>query len=156
LAEKEKTGVLQKDGHSDQELQQILELRKVAVVGISRDPTKPSHYVTKYLKKHEYSIIPVNPFCEEVLGLRCYKSLLDVEESVDIVDVFRPSHKVPAVIDEALKKRPKVVWLQEGIHHSESERKALLSGIEVVWNRCMMKEHVRLYGGKPRVSLSSL
>jgi len=156
MAEKDRSPGSENDGHSDQELEKILRLRKVAVVGISRDPTKPSHYVSKYLKEHEYEILPVNPFCDEVLGLKCFKSLLDIEKPIDIVQIFRPSKDVPLVVDAAMKKNVKVIWLQEGIHNPQSESEATRHGLQVVWNRCMMKEHVRLYGGKPRVSLSRI
>ncbi len=92
--------------------------------------------------------LPVNPFAQEVFGLKCYKSLLDVEKPIDIVDVFRPSGNVPAVIDAAIKKKVRVVWLQQGIHDPASEEDAIKNGINVVWNRCMMKEHSRLFGEK--------
>jgi predicted CoA-binding protein len=147
---------LEKDSHSDEAMKEILRFRNVAVVGISRDPTKPSYYVAEYLKDHGYHIMPVNPFAQQVLGLKCYKTLLDIEEPVDIVDVFRPSQDVPPIIEMAITKKPKVVWLQEGIHNSKAEEYAMKHGIDVVWNRCMMKEHVRLFGGKPRVSLGRL
>lgn len=137
-----------KDELSDSEVKGILRLRNVAVVGISRDPAKPAHFVPKYLKQHGYHIIPVNPSAQEILALRCYKSLLDVKEPIDIVDVFRPSMDVPPVVDAAIKNEAKVVWLQEGIHNPKSEEDAMRHGIEVVWNRCMMKEHARLYGDK--------
>jgi len=154
LVDKEGSENLGKDKHSDQEIIEILKLRNVAVIGISRDPTKPSHYVPKYLKEHGFHITPVNPFAEEILDLKCYKSLLEVEEPIDIVDVFRPSKEVPSVMEEVIKKKAKVVWLQEGIHNPESEQDAITHGLEVIWNRCIMKEHARLYGGKPRLSLS--
>src|SRR3972149_2350718 len=130
-----------KDELSDSEVKGILRLRNVAVVGISRDPAKPAHFVPKYLKQHGYHIIPVNPSAQEILALRCYKSLLDVKVPIDIVDVFRPSMDVPPVVEAAIKKEAKVVWLQEGIHNPKSEEDAMRHGIEVVWNRCMMKEH---------------
>jgi len=154
LVDKKSPENLGKDSHSDEEITEILKLRKVAVIGISRDPTKASHYVPKYLKEHGYHIMPVNPFAQEILNLRCYRSLLDVEEPVDIVDVFRPSENVPSVIDEAIEKKVRIIWLQEGIHNPESEENAIRHGLGVIWNRCMMKEHARLYGGKPRISLS--
>jgi len=134
----------ERDAHSDQEIMSILRLRNVAVVGISRDATKPSHYVPRYLIEHGYNVLPVNPFAQEVFGLKCYKSLLDVEKPIDIVDVFRPSGNVPA----AIKKKVRVVWLQQGIHDPASEEDAIKNGINVVWNRCMMKEHSRLFGEK--------
>jgi predicted CoA-binding protein len=144
------------DAHSDSEVKAILELRNVAVVGISRDPAKPAHFVSKYLKEHGYNIIPVNPSAQEILGQRCYPSLLDASEPIDIVDVFRPSQDVPPVIQAAIKKHAKIVWLQEGIHNLKAEEEAMGHGIEVLWNRCMMKEHARLHGEKPYAPPSKL
>lgn len=155
MSRKNGINILGKDYHTDREIVNILKSsRNVAVVGISRNPTKPSHYVPKYLIEHEYHVIPVNPFAEEVLGLKCHKSLVQVNEPFEIVDVFRPSEDVPHIVDESIKQNTKVIWLQEGIHNLESERTAIEQGIEVVWNRCIMKEHARLCGGKPRISLS--
>ena len=131
-------------------MKEILKLRNVAVVGMSRDPAKPAHFVPKYLKEHGYHIIPVNPSAQEILGIKCYKSLLDANEPIDIVDVFRPSKDVPAVVEQAIKKKPKAIWLQEGIHNQGAEEEAAKRGLDVVWNRCMMKEHSRLYE-KPAV-----
>ena len=148
------TETVGKDSHSDDEVRELLKLRNVAVVGISRDPAKPAYFVPKYLKDHGYHIVPVNPSAEEILGLRCYKSLLDVNDPIGIVDIFRPSQDVPPVVEAAIKKGVEVVWLQEGIHNPKAEELAMSHGVEVIWNRCMMKEHARLHGEKPYVPLS--
>ncbi len=134
------------DGLTDEEIKRILSLRRVAVVGMSRDPAKPAHYVPKYLLEKGYEVIPVNPTADEILGLKVYKSLSEVPGPIDIVDVFRPSEVVPEVVREAVKVRPRVIWLQEGIYHPEAVEIARSNGIEIVWNRCMMKEHRRLLG----------
>ena len=134
------------DGLTDEEIRQILSLKRVAVVGMSRDPAKPAHYVPKYLLERGYEIIPVNPTADVILGLRVYKSLREVQGPVDVVDVFRPSEAVPEVVREAVFVRPKVVWLQEGIYHPEAVEIARANGIKIAWNRCMMKEHRRLFG----------
>jgi len=134
------------DGLNDAEIREILSLRRVAVVGMSKDPAKPAHYVPKYLLERGYEVIPVNPTADEILGLRVYKSLREVPGPVDIVDVFRPSDAVPEVVREAVALRPKVIWLQEGIYHPEAVEVARANGIKIVWNRCMMKEHRRLLG----------
>ena len=144
---------MDKDNHSDSEIAEILRCRNVAVVGISRDQTKPSYYVAKYLWEHGYHIVPVNPIAQEILGLKCYARLLDIHENVEIVDVFRPSTEVPKVVEGAIAKKAKVVWLQEGIYNAEAEATAAQEGIKIVWNRCMMKEHVRLFGKKLGISL---
>jgi len=144
------------DPLSDEEIKSILSLRRVVVVGMSRDPVKPAHYVPKFLLRHGYEIVPVNPTAEEILGLRVYKSILEVPGEIDVVEVFRPSDQVSPVVKEAIKKKPKAIWLQEGIYNEEAVKAAQDAGIKIVWNRCMMKEHNRLFGSKPLVSLSHL
>ena len=139
-------GPIPPDGLTDEEIRQILSLKRVAVAGMSRDPAKPAHYVPKYLLERGYEIIPVNPTADVILGLRVYKSLREVQGPVDVVDVFRPSEAVPEVVREAVFVRPKVVWLQEGIYHPEAVEIARANGIKIAWNRCMMKEHRRLFG----------
>lgn len=133
------------DGLSDEEIRRILtSSRYVAVVGMSRDPSKAAHYVPKYLIERGYVIYPVNPSAESILGLKVYKSLLDVPKPIDIVDVFRPSDQVGPVAEEAVKVRPRVFWLQEGIYNAEAVELVRRNGILPVWNRCMMREHRRL------------
>ena len=138
---------LPRDHNSDADIQTILGLKNIAVVGISRDPSKPAHFVPKYLKEHGYNIIPVNPSADELLGLRCYKNLLDVPDPIDIVDIFRPAPDVSPVVKAAVKKCAKVVWMQEGIYSKEAAELAKRNGVGAVWNRCMMKEHERLRQG---------
>ena len=135
---------------SQKEIKSVLEsYRTVAVVGLSRNPTKTSYRVAQYLQSVGYRIIPVNPFVDEVLGETSYKSLLDVPETIEIVDIFRPSEDVPAIVEEAitLKKRlgtPNVIWMQLGIVNEEAARQAKEAGFKVVMDRCMMMEHKRL------------
>ncbi len=135
---------------SQNEIKSILEkYRTVAVVGLSRDPAKASHRVAQYLQSVGYRIIPVNPFVDEILGETSYKSLLDVTETIDIVDIFRPSEAVPAIVDEAIKLKnrvgsPKVIWMQLGIVNEEATRRAEEAGFTVVMDKCMMIEHKRL------------
>ncbi len=133
------------DGLTDEEIKEIYKkYRKIAVVGMSRNPEKPAHYVPRYLMENGYEIIPINPTADEILGKKVYKSISDVPEDTEILNVFRPSDEVPKIVEEALKKNFKVIWLQEGIFH-ESIYKAREKGIITVWNRCMMKEHRRLF-----------
>lgn len=129
---------------SNEEIREILKLKKVAVVGISRDPNKAAHQVPKYLLEHGYDIIPINPSADQILGKRCYKSLEEVDEDIDIVDIFRPSDQVMDVVREAIKKKPKVIWMQLGIRNDEAAREAEEHSIKVVQDRCMMEEHMRL------------
>jgi len=134
------------DGLDDSSIKGILRKRNVAVVGASRDLGKPAGFVPEYLKRHGYRVLPVNPFAERILGEKCYSSLSEVPAGVDVVDVFRPSPEAARVVAEAAAKGIGVVWLQEGIYSEEAERLAKGAGITLVWNRCMKKEHQRLFG----------
>ena len=136
---------METDSQSDDEIKQILSLKNVAVIGMSKNQEKAAHYVPKYLSNNGYNIIPVNPTTDEILEKKCYSSIEDVPELIDIVDVFRPSDQVLPVVQEAIKKKPKVIWLQEGIHNTEAEELARNAGIKVVFNRCMLAEHQRLF-----------
>lgn len=145
------------DGLSDDEIRRILEeYRVVAVVGMSNNPVKPGHYVPKFLMRHGYRVIPVNPTVDQILGIRSYPSLLDVPEEVEIVDVFRRPEHTPQIAEEAVKKGAKVLWMQEGIYNPDAVEIAKKGGLIVVWNRCMMKEHNRLKGSKPYTSLRNI
>ena len=132
------------DEHTDDQIREILSLNKVAVIGMSKNSSKAAHYVPKYLSDNGYDVIPVNPSSDEILGKKCYDSVLDINEPIDIVDVFRPSDQVLPFVKDAIKKKPKVIWLQEGIHNSEAEELAKSHGIKVIFNRCMLAEHQRL------------
>ncbi len=134
------------DLHSDSELRRIYDLKNIAVVGMSKNEEKPAHFVPKYLIEHGYNVIPVNPTITEVLGRKSYPSIADIPEDVDVVDIFRRSEDVPVVVMDAMKKKGiKVIWMQEGIYNEEAERKAKENGMDVVYNRCMMAEHKRLF-----------
>lgn len=139
---------------SQEEIKSILEsYRNVAVVGLSGNPDKASYRVANYLQSVGYRIIPVNPFVDEVLGEKSYKSLLDVPETIEIVDIFRPAEAVPSIVEEAiqLKNRvgsPKVIWMQLGIVNEEAAKRAKEAGFTVVMDRCMMREHKRLQQGR--------
>ena len=136
---------MEQDPHSDEQIRNILSLNRIAVVGMSKNSSKAAHYVPKYLLDHGYDITPVNPTTDEILGKKCYSSISEITDDVDIVDVFRPSDQVLSVVREAIKKKPKVIWLQEGIHNLEAEELARQSGIQIVFNRCMLAEHQRLF-----------
>ena len=135
---------MDRDSSSDQQIREILSLSKVVVVGMSKNSLKAAHYVPKYLADNGYDITPVNPTTDEILGKKCYSSISEVDGDIDIIDIFRPSDQVLPVIQEAIKKKPKVIWLQEGIHNSEAEELATQAGIKVIFNRCMLAEHRRL------------
>jgi predicted CoA-binding protein len=135
---------MERDTHTDDQIRQILSLKKVAVVGMSQNPRKAAHGVPRYLSENGYDITPVNPNADEILGKKCFDDISQVQGEIDIVDVFRPSDQVLPVVKEAIKKNPKVIWLQEGIHNVEAEELARDAGIKVVFNRCMLAEHQRL------------
>lgn len=135
---------MEQDEYSDEQIRDILSLKKVVVIGMSKHSSKAAHYVPKYLSDNGYDITPVNPTANEILDKKCYNSVSEITGEIDIVDIFRPSDQVLPVIQEAIKKKPKVIWLQEGIHNSEAEELARKEGIKVVYNRCMLAEHRRL------------
>lgn len=131
----------------------LTKYKTVAVVGLSRDPNKDSHGVASYLQSHGYKIIPVNPTTSEVLGEKSYKSLLDIppqiQKTIEIVDIFRPSADVPPIVEEAVKlkelyDKPYVIWMQLGIINEQAAATARAAGLEVVMNRCMRQEHKKL------------
>ena len=137
------------DSHSDSEIKRFYQFKNIAVVGMSKNEDKAAHYVPKYLIEHGYNVIPVNPtLTTEVLGRKPYPSIADIQEKIDVVDIFRRSEDVPPIIEDAIKKKDgiKVIWMQEGIYNEEAEKKAKENGIDVVYNRCMMTEHSRLLG----------
>ncbi len=135
---------MDQDDHSDKEIHDILSLKKVAVIGMSKHSSKAAHYVPRYLSENGFEITPINPTTDEILGKKCYSSVLDIDDTIDIIDIFRPSDEVLPFVKDAIKKKPKVIWLQEGIHNSEAEELARKEGIIVVFNRCMLAEHQRL------------
>lgn len=129
-------------------LRRILKYGKtIAVVGLSANWWRPSYFAAKYMQSHGYRIIPVNPQYTEVLGEKCYKSLSDIPEKVDIVDCFRKSEEIPPLADEAIKIGAKCLWMQLGVHSDAARKKAEAAGLDVVDNRCVKIEHARLFGG---------
>ena len=132
----------------DEEIRSMLgKCKTIAVVGISPKEDRPSYTVASYLKSKGYTIIPVRPDGETLLGERVYHSLQEIppEVKIDIVDIFRKSEDVPPVVEEAIQRRAKVVWMQEGVTHPEAASKAERAGLQVVMDRCILKEHRRLF-----------
>ncbi|MFW9924241.1 MAG: CoA-binding protein [Candidatus Thorarchaeota archaeon] len=122
----------------------LLESKTIAIVGASRDPEKAAHNVPKYLQTKGYKIIPVNPSANEILGEKAYHSLSEITEPVDIIDIFRPSEYTPEIIKEAVKLKPKLIWMQLGISNEEAKMIAKNHGIKIVMNKCMKIEHLDL------------
>lgn len=118
--------------------------RTVAVVGISDDPERPSHRVAAYLKENGYQVIPVNPKVKWVLGQLSYPDLLSIPVPFEIVDIFRRSEDVGPIVEQAVARGAKAIWMQEGIVNEEAAVKARQAGLKVVMDRCMMKEHRKL------------
>jgi len=132
----------------EEDIKKILSNSKtVAVVGISPNEDRPSYIVASYLKSKGYQIIPVRPDGEQILGEKVYHSLTEIpkEINVEVVDIFRKSEDVPPIVDEAIRRGAKAVWMQEGIIHKEAGEKAEKAGLRVVMDRCMKKEHQRLF-----------
>ena len=124
------------------EIGELLKRSKViAVVGLSDSPLRPSYGVSAYMQSHGYRIIPVNPVIKGALGEKAVSTLADIREKIDIVDVFRRSEYVPAIVDEAIRLKVPAIWLQEDVIHEEAAEKARKAGILVVMDKCILKEH---------------
>ena len=129
----------------DSDIKDILENAKtIAILGLSPKPERDSNKVARYLKDHEYSIIPVRPGQQEILGQSAYATLDDIKEEVDIVDVFRNSEQILPHAHEAIRMQPKVFWMQLGIENQEAASLLVKAGIDVVMNKCIKIEHSRL------------
>jgi uncharacterized protein len=126
-------------------MNEVLDAAKtIAVVGLSGKRYRPSYGVAEYMKRSGYRIIPVNPHENEVLGERCYPDLDSIPEAVDIVDIFRRSEFVPDIVEAAIRKGVRAIWMQEGVFHEAAARRAEAAGIAVVMDRCILKDHRRL------------
>lgn len=121
--------------------------RTIAVVGLSANWYRPSYFAAKYMLDHGYTIIPVNPAYAEVLGQKCYPSLCEVPQKVDIVDCFRRAQDIPGIAKDAIATGARVLWMQLGVISPEAARLAEASGMEVVMDRCVKIEYARLFGG---------
>ena len=129
-------------------LRRILrQTRVIAVVGLSADWYRPSYFAAKYMQEHGYRVIPVNPKYETILGEKCYKSLRDIPEPVDMVDVFRKTQDVPPIADEAIAIGAKVLWQQLSVRNEAAAAKARAAGLDAVLDHCVKIEHGRLFGG---------
>jgi predicted CoA-binding protein len=116
----------------------------IAVVGLSSKRYRPSFGVAEYLKDAGFRIIPVNPFESEVLGEKSYPTLDSIPEPIDVVDVFRRSEFVPEIVEAAIRIGARAIWMQEGVIHEEAAAKARAAGLQVVMDRCILKEHRRM------------
>ena len=125
----------------------LLRHRTLAVVGLSAQWHRPSYFAAKYMQEHGYRVIPVNPSYDTILGEKCYKSVRDIPEPVDIVDCFRKSAEIGPIAEDAIAIGAKVLWMQLGVHNEAARARAEAAGLEVIENRCVKIEHGRFFGG---------
>jgi predicted CoA-binding protein len=138
------------------DLRRILtDYKRVAIVGLSANWSRPSNFVGKYLLEHGFEVIPVNPKYDEILGEKCYPDLASIPTPVDIVDLFQRAERVPLFVDAAIAIGAKVVWMQLGIVHAEAAQKARDAGLEVVMDRCIKIEYARLFGGLNTIGVNT-
>ncbi len=133
----------------------LTEYKRVAIVGLSANPFRPSHFVAIYLISKGFDVIPVNPREKKILGRTCYASLKEIPGPVEIVDVFRDPSAVPGIVEEAIEIGAKVLWLQLGVIHEAAAERAREAGMTVVMDRCMKIEHGRLFGGLQTIGLNT-
>lgn len=141
---------------TDQQRRGILDrYKRVAMVGLSSNQYRPSHFAAIYLIAEGYDVIPVNPREKQILGRPCYATLHDIPDPVEVVDIFREASAVPALVEEAIAIGAKVIWMQLGVINEAAAVRAREAGLEVVMDRCMKIEHARFFGGLTTVGLST-
>ncbi|HUD99134.1 MAG TPA: CoA-binding protein [Bryobacteraceae bacterium] len=140
---------------AQQHLRILKTYKRIAMVGLSANPYRPSHFAALYMKAAGYQIFPVNPREHDILGRRSYGSLAEVPPPLEIVDIFRESSAVPAIVDEAIACGAKVIWMQLGVIHEAAAARALEAGLEVVMDRCVKIEHARFFGGLSTLGLNA-
>lgn len=123
------------------------QIKTIAIVGISDKPDRPSFEVGKYLLEKGYKIFPVNPNIDNFLGIKAYKTLSDIKEQIDVVDIFRKSEFTEPIVDEAIAVGVKMIWMQEGVSNEKAASKARTAGLTVIMDMCMMKEHKKQLNG---------
>jgi uncharacterized protein len=133
----------------------LVDYKRVAMVGLSDDWSRPSNFAAKYLLDHGFEVIPVNPKYPEILGQKCYASLDDIPSPVDVVDLFQRAERVPPFVDQAIEIGAKVVWMQLGVVNEEAAQTARAAGLEVVMDRCMKIEYARLFGGLNTIGVNT-
>jgi predicted CoA-binding protein len=129
--------------------------KRIAMVGLSSNPFRPSHFAAIYMLSEGYDVTPVNPREKKVLGRHSYASLRDVPGPIEIVDIFREPAAVPAIVDDAIAAGARVIWMQLGVVHEEAAKRARQAGLEVVMDRCVKIEHARFFGGLSTIGLNT-
>ncbi len=133
----------------------LTQYRRIAMIGLSANPFRPSHFAAIYMIAHGYEVIPVNPREREILGRKSYPSLRDVPGPIEIVDVFRDPSAVPEIVEDAIAVHAKVLWLQLGVIHEQAAERAREAGMEVVMDKCVKIEHARFFGGLNTLGLNT-
>jgi uncharacterized protein len=133
----------------------LRQYRTIAMVGLSANPFRPSHFAAIYMLAEGYNIIPVNPRETEILGQRCYPSLRNIPTPVEIVDIFREPSAVPPIVEDAIAIGAKVVWMQLGVINHAAAQRARAAGLEVVMDACVKIEHARFFGGLSTIGLNT-
>jgi predicted CoA-binding protein len=129
--------------------------KRIAMVGLSSNPFRPSHFAAIYMISEGYDVVPVNPRETEVLGRRSYSSLREVPGPIEIVDIFREPAAVPDIVEEAIAVKAKVIWMQLGVIHEEAAARAKDAGLDVVMDRCVKIEHARFFGRLSTIGLNT-
>ncbi len=138
------------------DLRRILtDYKRVAMVGLSDDWSRPSNFAAKYLLDHGFEVIPINPKYDVILGQKCYADLRDIPTPVDVVDLFQRVERIPPFVDQAIEIGARVVWMQLDIVHEEAAQKARAAGLEVIMDRCMKIEYARLFGGLNTIGVNT-
>ncbi len=127
--------------NSIEEIKKIFQMKTIAVVGMSPKPERPSHYVAMYMKEQGYNIIPVNPGHNEIAGMKSFPSLLEIPQTIDVIDVFRRSEYVLSIAESAVTVGAKALWLQDGVINEDGSALAENAGLLVVMNDCMLRRH---------------
>jgi predicted CoA-binding protein len=139
-------------------LQILKSYRRIAMVGLSANAYRPSHFAAIYMLSEGYDVIPVNPRESEVLGRTCYPSLIEAARAhpgIEIVDIFRSPKDVPPIVEQAIAIGAKVVWMQLGVINDQAARRAVEAGLDVVMDRCVKLEHARFHGGQNLIGLNT-
>ena len=127
-------------------IRKIFQLKTIAVVGLSPNKVRPSHYVSTYMRNNGYNIIPVNPGHNYIEGVRCYPNLESIKKDVDIINIFRKSEFVPDIVRSAILIKSKAIWMQDSIFHNKAAKNAKDAGLMVVMNDCILRQHKRITG----------
>ena len=138
-----------------QRLKILEKYHRIAMVGLSSNPFRPSHFAAVYLLAEGYDVIPVNPREKTILGRQSYPSVTAIPGGVDVVDIFREPAAVPEIVEDAIAAHAKVVWMQLGVVNEEAAARAQAAGLEVVMDRCMKIEHARYFGGLNSIGLNT-